>query len=128
MITKHITLYAHCGSCLNVIYKEVFVVQLKAIGLISNYNDKIEAQFPKNLHCKACEIQQIERSYRFYHDHKFEIPPPTATQSQLARLKAQIAATYDDTSNTPLTERVQIRQTLQAQYAQIQNINHLNLN
>ena len=128
MIRKHLTLKAHCGSCLSLIFKASMFIDIKKIESLSKANNAIEDHFPKDIKCKACEIQKIERSYFYYHEHKFETPKPTATQKQLDRIKAQIAATYDDNSNISLKERLELRQVLQAQFQQIKNVNTMNLN
>ncbi len=127
MIQKHITLLAHCGGCLQQIFKGYTFIKLKNIAVMPEANKAILSLFPQDLKCKDCEHQQIEKSYRYSHEHKF-ITKTSESEKQLERLKAQIAATYDGNSNISLSERLEIREVLQFQAQQVNTILNINPN
>lgn len=123
MIQKHITLRAYCGSCLNLVFKQVYLLRVKKVEHIPKANNLIEGLFPAGLKCKDCDTCKIDLSYSYYHDHKFTAP--AETKAQIERCKAQIAATYDTNSDIPHTERVILRESFQKHYQALLDANNI---
>lgn len=113
MITKHITLKAHCNSCLDVLFTKPVKIEVPNIKDIEKINDVLLSIFPKNLKCQECEEHGIDYSYSFTHQHKF---PPQVNQDELIdRAKAQIAATFDYNNDMPHKDREILREAWQKQ-------------
>ena len=125
MIIKNVTLKAHCGSCLSLLFKKPVLVKLLDIKYLSLANNILKSVFPNTITCKECNHQKVEYSYCYTHVHQYK--DATEKADIIDRCKNQIAATYDTNSDIPAKERAIIREGFQEQLAVLLAQNHLTI-
>lgn len=113
MITKHITLKAHCNNCLELLFTKPVKIEVPKLDHIQLTHKILLGIFPENLKCEECEVHGIDYSYSFAHTHRFE--PHVNRETLIERAKAQIAATYDYNNDIPHNDREILREAWQKQ-------------
>ncbi|MFV9552054.1 hypothetical protein [Algibacter sp. PT7-4] len=122
---KHITLKAYCAKCLNLVFKQVFIVKIKSISSLEKSNDIILKQFPDTLTCCSCNNNQMLRSYSFVHEHQFTKEDALKRQKEIDRCKEQIAATMDYNNDISHEDRHTLRESFQKQLAKLLEPNNI---
>lgn len=119
MMHKHLTLKAHCASCLEIVFKQVYLVKAKTLDSLKKYHPIILKQFPETITCKSCKSNQVLRSYSFMHEHQFTKEDALKRQKEIDRCKAQIASTMDYNNDISPEDRPIICEAFQKQLAKL---------
>lgn len=119
MMHKHLTLKAHCAGCLEIVFKQVYVVKIKTLESFKKAHPTILKQFPETITCTACNSNQVLRSYAFMHEHQFTKEDAVKRKQDIDRCKAQIAATMDYNNDISPADRPILCEAFQKQLASL---------